>query len=310
MALDWENIDHWDAGEIALLTVIAFLLALLFAMIACILYYGKIYYTLKKNEGLPLYKSDGGDGPYNQTARPHSYREDSSDVDDDEMDEENNINMANTTMRKSFHNGPLLQNHGPNDLVRYDTHTTCTAQSASTESDSQTTGSSTSDTNEDETLDTSNLKGTRRGDAVPDEDDDNTYEEDSDVMHRNSRNRLHIQHQAQLRGYDYIGPMSYQGQYGNDVMQQHHNKVVTHQPPPPPGAIQQTHLQHLYSNLTPSPHKTSHHHSARPSNSTMTSLTSVSATEPRHSNKHRSRGSNYHNKDYAYSPSDKESRRV
>eukprot|EP01084_Bolivina_argentea_P297886 513263_1 len=177
MALDWENIDHWEAGEIALLTLIAFLLALLCSMLICIIYYGKIYHTLKRNEGKPLY-SEGGDGPaYNVTARPHSYRADTSDDSQEDLEsQQNNINMANKDMRKSFGHNALIHNQSVN-MMRYNTNTVTTNQSASTDSDSQ-SGSTTDDSQYDT----------------------NTNDESHHIIHQNIHQNIH-QHQQQHRHY-------------------------------------------------------------------------------------------------------------
>ena len=127
MSLDWKNIDQWDAGEISLLVLIIFLLGLLFIMLICIIYYGRIYHQLKRAEGKPLYE---GDGPYNPTHKPQRYdtRDDTSEDESntDQYDEEHNINMSN----KAFQNVNKLQpqNHNAN-LLRYNTNTTNRASS-------------------------------------------------------------------------------------------------------------------------------------------------------------------------------------
>ena len=115
MAVDWSNVGEWEAGEIALLSIIMVLFGILFILLVCIVYYWRIYINLKRIEGKPLYQSDGvGDGPFNATTvRPHYHAETTEDEDDEEdddeeeedeiddvMDEEHNINFSNKHIRK------------------------------------------------------------------------------------------------------------------------------------------------------------------------------------------------------------------
>ena len=221
MSLDFKHIDEWEAGEIALVTLIAFLLLLLLIMLLCICWYGKIYYDLRANANKPLYQSDGGDGPYNGTVRPNyqpddsTEEEDDDDTDNDEFDEENNINMANKELRKSFGASSLIHAHGQHrKLMRYNTNNT--NQSGSTESDSETNNMSSDTNDEDDEEDEdsndtqSNLKKNINNNNNHNHNNRYNHNEEDDDEDSDVRNRYKPPSQhAQIRQYNHIGGHQY-----------------------------------------------------------------------------------------------------
>ena len=218
MSLDWQHIDQWEAGEIALLAFIAALLLLLIVLLVCIVHYGRIYHELKRLEPKALYQYDI-DGPTYNTKRPeyHVHGADSSDEDeDDPMSGVNNVNISNKEIRRSLGAAPLARHR------RYNTNT---GQSSSTSTDSD----SISDSNSGDTQSNGKVNG-QNGPNIKVLHHESEDEEDDSVqkMYMNSNRSAG----GSSRG---VGPVGGGHQYS-----------LTMQPPPHP-QYNYIHPQHAAS---------------------------------------------------------------